>query len=535
MSADELLDKVKDLGLQRILIAGGAFCGIAVLLFMLLSRFGAQDLAPLYNGIDPEDSSKVLEHLSSQGIQFEVRDGGIYVPKETLLRARMSLAESGIPGGSLVGYEIFDKSDVLGSTHFVQNVNLLRALEGELARTIQTIQSVAQARIHIVMPERKLFTKDKRQPSAAVVVRMRQSRRLESSQVQAIRNLVASSVPDLKLEHVSILDDRGTLLASGAERDANNVPMEAEEMRVVYEARLARMIESMLEQSLGVGSVRAEVSAEIDYDRITEQSEVFDPDGQVIRSQQNMSDSNRENGGAQGATGVQQEVPNMQRNQAGGGGQGSEGQKSEETTNYEISKTIKTAVKEMGGIKRLSVAVMVDGVHQKDDQGEAKYEDRSAEEMKKIKRLVQAAMGYSEERGDVVDVVNLRFQKPEELPDAPQSWVPPLSQDHWMRLLEMALLGILVLALFFFGIRPVLMARLAVKEAEKAAEAQQAEELMPGVKGGEAAEALEVGQMEETLKGWEKLPDNELLDLVEKFVAEDPERAASVLRVWMKG
>jgi len=543
LTFDSVVNTLQKIGMTRFFIGLGAGIGVLLVLVMLAMRVGKPSMTALYQGIDPEDSAKVLEHLGGQGIPFEVRDGGIFVPSSNVLRARMSLAEAGVSGGTLVGYEIFDKTDVLGSTHFVQNVNLLRALEGELSRTIQTINTIAQARVHIVMPERHLFSKEKRKPSAAVVVRSRAGRNLSAEQVSAIRHLVASSVPDLNTDQVSLLDDRGKLLAADRNEGHRGDVMKVEEMRDVYEARLGRMIESMLEQSLGAGSVRVEVSAEIDLDRVTEQSEKFDPEGQVVRSQQNVNDSSRSSSGGANPTSVQQELPNLQQ---GGGGQnkeGSEAQKNEETTNYEISKTVRTAVKEMGGVRRLSVAVLVDGVHAEAEGGEETYKERPDDELQKIKRLVQAAMGYKEARGDVVDVVNMRFKRHngEGALEDP-SWWPSFTQEHVMRLAEMILLAIVVLVLFFFGVKPLLMPKVTAHQVAEKLEEGSSGSLTTGSEKQnsntnaplEAKNITEDSNEDKALRGWEKMPDDELLAVVNKFIKADPERATSILRVWMK-
>ena len=532
MDFDLILKKLKELGPTRLLVFAASALGFISLLFFFFFRFGQPDMSLLYRDLDPQESVKVLDNLQSQGINFEVKGGSLYVPTGQILRARMSLAEIGVSPGSAIGYEIFDKSDALGTTSFVQNVNLVRALEGELARTIQTIQSVNQARVHIVMPERKIFSKEKRKPSAAVVIRMRAMSTLSDEQVRAIRYLVSSSVPELQVDGVSVLNDRGILLASDSDKEGHDASKAAEEMRVVYETRLGRMVESLLEQSLGIGSVRAEVSAELDYNAVTEQSETFNPDGQVVRSQQNVSDNSQSKNAGDQATGVQQEMPNVQQNQSAGKGASSESNKTEETTNYEISKTVRTAVRGLGGVKRLSVAVVIDGIHTKNEQGEETYKERSKEEMDKYKRLIQAAVGYQQDRGDVVDVENLKFQRSIDELNGERSWLPSLSEENVMRLLELSLLGVFALVLFFFGVRPYL--REMSKARLEALRSENESESADGKEGEGSDNGAEEGE-DTALKGWEKLPEDELRTLVNKLALEQPERAASIVRLWMKG
>ena len=551
MDPKALVQPFARLGMGKSAILGGSFLGVLALIYLLVSQAASPQMTPLYQAMDPQDSNRVADILGSQGITFELKDGQVHVPRTALLKARMLLAESGVSSGTSIGYEVFDKSDVLGSTHFLQNVNLLRALEGELSRTIQSIQDVAHARVHIVMPERQLFSREKRVPSAAVVLRMRHGKALESEQVKAIQYLVASSVPDMKVGKVSVLDDRGVLLASGNQRDGGKSPSEIEERRAVYEARISRIVESILEQSLGPGSVRAEVSADFDHDRVTEQSERFDPDGQVIRSQQSSNDkSSSGSGGNNQATSIQQEMPTIQKSSGSGDQQTSDAEKNAETTNYEISKTVRTAVRDMGVVKRLSVAVLVDGTYTKGEGGKTDYAERSADEIDKIKRLVQAAVGYNEERGDVVDVVNLRFKRPD-VPEAEEGGVMQmLSPDQWQRLLELVILGVFLLLLFLLGVKPMVRQIYAPKEdaagGANGAAGASADGTSAGGEGasgqgasGEGADGSggdgELSPEEvKKMRGWEGLPEDELADLVNQFVESDPERAASVLRIWMK-
>lgn len=532
MDFDALLTRLKSLGTTKLMLFGGASLGVLSLLIMLLVQMGQSPMSLLSNDLSPQETSKVLEQLGSQSITFEVKGNAVYVADTELLRARMFLAESGVPTGSAIGYEIFDKSDVLGTTSFVQNVNLVRALEGELARTIQTIKQISHVRVHIVMPERKIFSKEKRKPSAAVALRMRGGNQLSDGQVQAIRSLISSAVPELKMDDVSVLDDRGVLLASSTDKNGRNIPREAEERRIVYEARLSRMIESLFEQSLGAGNVRAEISAELDYDQITEQSEVFDPNGQVVRSAQAVSDENQSKGSSTKPTSVQEEMPNVQQNRGDSGGPSSDAKRTEETTNYEISKKVKTAVKELGRVKRLSVAVVINGIYDKNDQGEESYKERSEEEMEKYKSLIKAVVGYKEERGDVVDVVNLRFQKTPDQDIEEQGLLPQLSEKSTLHLLELGLLAILLLVLFFFGVRPYLMSLHASQTADAAAQTAQENE-NAGTQEDEASRAAQ--QKKSEFEDWENLPEDELRALVSKLALAQPERAASIVRLWMKG
>ena len=295
-----------------------------------------------------------------------------------MTRLRMKLAEGGLPKGGGVGYEIFDKSDALGTTSFVQNINHLRALEGELARTIRGIDRIQAARVHLVLPERPLFSRETPEPSASIVVRVRGS--LEPQQIKAIRHLVASSVNGLKPQRVSIVDESGTLLADGAATDVDQAV--GDERRAGYEKRMRKQVEDIVSSVVGAGRARVQLSADFDYNKITQTSDKFDPEGRVLRSSQTREESTS-NGVEGGQVTVNNELPG---NQGGGNNQQSRDQskKSEETNNYEISRTTKTEVTEAGRVNRISVAVLVDGSYSKNEKGEITYKERGKDELDRI-------------------------------------------------------------------------------------------------------------------------------------------------------
>ena len=217
----------------------------------------------------------------------------LHLPQDRVARLRLTMAEEGLPSGGSIGYEIFDRSEGLGTTNFVQSINHLRALEGELARTIRSIGTVRNARVHLVLPKRELFTRDRMEPTASIVIAMLGNNRLDGQKVQAIQHLVAAAVPGLKPNMISIVDNNGSLLARGTvEGDLQQTASTADEMRISYETRMARKVEELLERSVGVGNVRVQISADIDFDRVTENAEIFDPDGQVARSTQTIEEEN---------------------------------------------------------------------------------------------------------------------------------------------------------------------------------------------------------------------------------------------------
>jgi len=458
---------------------------VGVFAFIIL-RVTAPQMSPVFTDLTPEDSAAVVKDLERQAIPYEIKNDGavILVPRDRMTRIRMKLAEGGLPKGGGVGYEIFDKSDTLGATSFVQNINHLRALEGELARTIKAIDRVQAARVHLVLPERPLFSRDKVEPSASIVLRVRGA--LEANQVRSIRHLVASAVNGLKPQRVSIVDEAGTLLADGAASDVTGgISGSVEERQAGYEKRLKEQVESIVSSVVGPGRARVQLSAEFDFNRITETLDKFDPEGRVLRSSQTREES-ANSGSAEGLVSVGNELPGGQQSQQGQGG-GQQGQpsgqltagqrdqskKSEEIVNYEISRSTKTQVTEGGRVKRISAAVLVDGSYSKNDKGETAYQPRSKEELERIGALVRSAIGFDQRRGDQIEIVNLRFaEQPTSPIQEPAGFLSflQLTKDDIMRWIELAVMALLGLVVLLFVVRP-LVRRILTEEPRLAGSA----------------------------------------------------------------
>src|SRR5579871_1317828 len=273
--------------------------------FVIL-RVTSPQMTTLFTDLSYEDSSAIIKELDRQAIPYEMRNDGavIMVPKDRVTKLRLKLAESSLPKGGGVGYEIFDKSDALGATSFVQNINHLRALEGELARTIRAIDRVQFARVHLVLPERPLFSRETPEPSASIVVRVRGA--LEQQQIRAIRHLVASSVNGLKPQRVSIIDESGQLLADGAASDVDQAV--GDERRNAFEKRMRKQVEDIVSSVVGQGRARVQLSADFDFNKITQTSDKFDPEGRVLRSSQTREESSQ-TGADNGQVTVGNELP----------------------------------------------------------------------------------------------------------------------------------------------------------------------------------------------------------------------------------
>ncbi|MEN3347830.1 MAG: flagellar M-ring protein FliF [Bradyrhizobium sp.] len=505
----------------------------------VIMRVTTPQMTTLFTDLSTEDSSGIIKELERQAIPFELRNDGaiIMVPKDKVTRLRMKLAEGGMPKGGGVGYEIFDKSDALGTTSFVQNINHLRALEGELARTIRAIDRVQAARVHLVLPERPLFSRETPEPSASIVLRVRGA--LEAQQIRAIRHVVASAVNGLKPQRVSIVDEAGQLLADGAQSDADAAV--GDERRAAFEKRMRKQVEDIVSSVVGAGRARVQLSADFDYNKITQTSDKFDPEGRVLRSTQTREESSLTADNS-GQVTVNNELPGNQ-NQDNAARARDQSKKSEETNNYEISRTTKTEVTEAGRVNRISVAVLVDGSYAKNEKGEMVYQDRTKEQLDRIAALVRSAIGFDQKRGDQVEVVNLRFAEP----PASQPIAEPtgllgmlqFTKDDVMYVIELGVMMMLGLVVLFMVIRPLVKrivatdvipaliggAVPALTEARaEGAGAPTGQALIPSSSG--AAQLIDVAQIQGQVHAQAVHRVGELAD-------RNPNETVSIVRQWL--
>ncbi len=441
-------DFFKQVGAARF----GVMAGVAaVLTAFFLYIAGALTEPPktiLFSGLESRDAAAVTAKLDSMAVKYDVKDGGtVLVPSDQVTKLRMALAQENLPAAG-VGYEIFDKSDAFGTTAFVQNINQLRALEGELARSIQTIDGIQSARVHLVIPERQVFSRDNQTPSASVVLKTRA--RLDRGQVGAIQHLVAASVSALSAKRVAIIDDAGNLLAGGdGSTGGTATAAEHDQQTNDYEERLRARIESLVSSVVGVGHVRAQVTADMKFDHTSTTSEAFDPETRVVRSSQTVERNANDTSGGAAAMSVANALPGGAQNGGAGNDRSSSGS-TEETTNYEISKTVTTSTNDGGTVKRLSVAVVVDG------SGDGS-KTRPATEMAQIESLVKSAMGFDTARGDQLQVKNMSFTRPDAGPAEPEA-KPLLGLDSgmWFKIIEAAILCVTALLIGLFVVRPLI-------------------------------------------------------------------------------
>ncbi len=543
-----MVQSLKDLNqIKLFAMIGTAVVMIAFFAFLSL-RVAAPTLSPLYSNVPVADGAKIVQELETQNVPYELRANGtqILVPSDQVDRLRLKLAQQGLPSqGSIVGYEIFDKGETLGTSNFVLNLNQARALEGEIARTIDSFDAVDQARVHLVMPRRELFSRESVEPTASVAIKLRGAAALSKNEIAAIRNLVATAVPGLKAQRVTVVDSRGVLLAKGGDEanDSSTLNENAQDFRTEYERQTRENIERLIEQSVGLGKVKAEIHADIDFNRTVKNTEKFDPEGQVARSVQSVNENEQstEQSANNNTVSVSNNLPAAQSG-GGSGGANANKNRTEETTNFEINKEVTNSIKEAGTVRRMTVAVMVDGVYTKDKDGNDQYAPRSEEELKKLEQLVKSAVGFDATRGDDISVVNMQFASTttDLFASDPMDWI---KKDMNSIIQTLVLGGVAILAILLV-IRP-LVAR-AIESAELASKEdalEQAALAAPSVAArltdqsrrrqeeddeaeGEEEDMINVDRIKGKLK-------SSTYSKINGMVEQHPEETAQIMRMWL--
>ena len=531
-----LVTIIKGMGTARLAVMGVMIAAMAFFFIFMITRLTGSNMDLLYADLEPSDQNAITAQLTSRNIPFEIDGNRLLVPATQVGSLRMAMAAEGLPLGGVGGYEIFDNASSLGTTNFMQNVQLVRALEGELAKTIRSIEVVKSARVHLVMSRRQLFTRDKQSATASVILKMRGAATLTGEQIAAIQHLVASAIPELDPSRVSIVDNKGKLLATGNEKDSEVA--RANDMvsrRINFERRIADELTELLEKSVGLGNTKVNVNADLDFDRISTTEEKFDPDGQVVRSTNTIEEtSSGQESEAEQPVGVQQNLPDAQ---AGGGGAKSTNTESrtEEVTNFEISKKITNHVRESGLLKRISVAVLIDGELIEQEDGEVVYRERTEQEMDNLAKLVSSAIGYNAERGDTVEVINMRFVEKEVDLEEPLDLFFGLQKQDLVRIAEVIVLLILAVLAILLVVRPLLTRAF---EALPAAAAEAEQRLLAEAAGVPAIQGPEGGEEED----YEELIDIDRVEgrvksssvkRVGEIVEKHPEEALSIIRGWM--
>lgn len=553
---NSLFDTLKKLGPARLGVLGAVLLGLLMFFVFVSMRVTSPDMKMLYTDLTTEATSSVAAKLEELQIRYQVSADGarVMVPAGDVGRARMLLAQSGLPNGGSLGYEIFDKQSSFGTTNFVQNINQVRALEGELARTISALDPIKSARVHLVLPQRELFSRESREASASVFIHLKGGAVLDRQQIAGIQSLIASAVPDLKAKNVSLIDSEGNLLAQGGQEDSTLFASKAEEQQRKYEQRIMRTVEDLVGRTVGFGKVRVSANALMNFDRISENQESYNPEGQVVRSTQTIEESATEKDAASNNVSVQNNLPGGGADMLGDSGPTSASNRVEETTNYEISKTVKNLVRETGQVTRLSVAVLVDGTYAADAEGVKTYQPRSEQELDRIAALVRSAIGFDSSRGDTLEVVNMQFAEIQAEPEDDGTRIMGFERADLLDAAEVLTVAVMIILVVLLILQPM-VGRLLATEGPKLDDAGMPEnELLPGMQmnpaltgpgmssgGGmmgadgeyippelsdESDSLIDVQKVEGRVKA-------SSLKKVEDIVTAYPEETVGVLRNWM--
>ena len=547
----KLLAALQKFGIGRLVALLGIGAGVAAALVAVTMNLG-EPKALLYSNLDLKEAGTITQALDQGGIKYEVKGDGstIMVARDQVASTRLMLSSKGLPTAGSVGYEIFDNANALGQTDFVQQLNRQRALEGELGRTIQGLDGVTSVRVHLVLPKRQLFEEEAEQPSASVNIHIG-GREPSAEQVRAIQNLVAGAVPSLKPDRVTVVDQHAKTLSGGEQGLAS----EGDSRKSDVEQRIAKQVKTLVEGVVGPGKARVNVTADLQLSQVTVQQETYDPDGQVVRSESTTDENSKQNEpDSNGQVSATSNIPggagpNMTNSTSASGRQ-------ESTTNYEISHTTRTEVQTPGEVKRLSVAVAVDGATATTKDGKpGAYTPRSAQEMQQIEQLVRSAVGYSQDRGDQVTVVNVRFPSADDQEGV--TTANPLmgfDKNDVMRAAELGVLAVVAVLMIFFIIKPMLapggggggrragggdMAMLpgqSVTRMTTTADGQQlqlavdpvtGQLALPGPGGGgELDQKIDIARIEGQVKA-------SSVKRVAEFVERHPEESVAILRSWL--
>ncbi|MCD6116532.1 flagellar M-ring protein FliF [bacterium] len=481
--------------------------GLIIGVSLLMKWATRPDYALLFNNLDLKEADKIVESLKTGNIPYEIKSGGtaVFVPSSQVYEWRMKLASEGLPSSGSVGYEIFDQKSI-GISDFVQKINYGRALEGELARTIMGIDGVEYARVHVVIPHERLFQEDQKDPTASIAIRVKPNVRLGRNQVAGITNLVAASVEGLRAENVTVIDSRGNIL-SNQWKDGTVAGMSSGQMEVQrqVESNLQKKAQTMLDAVLGQGKSIVRVSAELNFKRVDRTEEKYDPENVAILSEERTDEANSSN-----------------TSSASNG----KGQLEHSITNYKVPKTVERIIDSGGNIKRISVAVLVDGKEEKvtDSNGAetVKYKPRNPEELSLLKGVVQNAVGFNPDRNDKIEIQNMMFEQGDkpEIVNEPSNFSRP---EFWFGIGQKAFPVIVILIMLFILKSKLSKIKISVPSqgyghSSRSLGIDQQDMIVPNIEANAPPETIESAK---------------LMKQITNFVEDKPGMAARLVRYWM--
>lgn len=497
---------------RKVLLIGVAVASIVVFAF-LISWVREPEYGVLFSNLEAQDASKIIERLKERKIEYKLEDNGrtVLVPRQNVYELRLQFAGEGLPNSSIVGYEIFDKNNI-GVSDFVQKINYKRALEGELARTILQIEGVEAVRVHIVMPEKTLFKEDQKEPTASVILKLKQGTRITRENVQSIAYLVANSVEGLDPKNVTILDSRGRLLSDDSESDPlAKVSGKQYELKRSVEQYLADKVQSLLDGVLGQGNSIVRVDVELNFTQVEKTIEEYDPDKTVVRSEQTTQERSSSVDSSFAST-------NSQRTNT--------------ITNYEVNRTLQRIVESVGNIKRLSVAVLVNGtykVSEVDGVKKVEYIPRDEEQIQKLTEIVKNAVGFNPDRNDQISVVSIPFEPAGEGVEFVRR---EDKRENWRDLVEKIVIGFAILGsiVVIFS----LLGRLKVKREIPTVEVKEFPQVQPQptLKEPETVTIEAVEPAEEEIE-FERMKREQIKEKVMEYIRENSEQATRLIKVWL--
>ena len=531
------LHLLRQIGLMVALAASVAL-GVAVVLWAQEPNY--QPVVGDLSAYNPQDVTTILE---SNGIDYKMdtRTGALLVPSDQVYNARLKLAAEGVTDQKTMGYELLDQDRGLGTSQFMETVSYRRGLEGELARTISSMRGVRGARVHLAIPERSVFVRDARDPTASVFLEAFAGRRPEQEQIAAIVNLVAGSIPMMNKDHVTVVDQNGNLLTGKESRGDGERMQDQYEYTSRLEERMTRRVASLVAPIVGEGRYRAEVSADLDFSSVEQAEELFNPEQQAVRSERDLTEQRVAgfNGGIPGALSNQPPANATVPEQASATTGGVEGAvpaqpvnvRKESTRNYEMDRTVSYTRQELGRVRRITVALAVDDMKViNPDTGAVTYEAWPEPELQRLSMLVRDAVGYSASRGDSVTVMNTAFAPEETFEfETPGFWEQPWFWD----LMKQVLAGLVILVLVLGLLRPTLKSLSGGGRRERGDESDS--DGYGGFDGAEGNDALRQAmssQADLLLPGATDGYDRQL-NALKGLIAEDPARVSQVMRQWV--
>ncbi len=515
---EQISELVKRMSLSQVVMLVAVVVGLVFGIVAVAGWLGKVNYQPLYSNLEQSEAAEITSFLADSGVPYQITGGGstIEVPESQLYEARLSLASQGLPNSGVVGYSIFDDNN-LGMTDFLQQLNFRRALEGELARTITSLSEVQTARVHIVIPEEKLFAEDQEEATASVVLKLRHRGGLSKSQASGISHLIASSVEGLKPGNITIVDYNGNMIASGISEDGvSSMTATQLDMTRSVEKDLAQKAQTMLDGVLGPGKSIVRVTAELNFQQYAKTSENYDPNLTAVRSEQKTEQSDKA---------TKKGVENAEDN--------AENQSEVTVTNYEVSKTIETTSNALGTIERVSIAVLLDGTYNELENAEGiletVYEPRPQEEMDRLSAIVKNAVGFTSDRNDQLEIVNIAFDK-SYLTDQQKSLDEQYTREFYYDIGKkiMMVLGALILLLYvrkkirklFEGIKTIIPPLPKPMAGSYSNGSIQGDE-------GEAASETEIEDIVIEKR------QAKLIDKMQKVAKEEPDEMAKVIKTLM--